>query len=65
MVIDALRYDFVFSPTGAPNGRMSFLWDRISSGHVSGFEATVQPPTVTMPRIKVSKDTFMLELASI
>lgn len=51
MLIDALREDFVFGPKGADH--MQFTRGLIDKGQARSFVARAQPPTVTMPRIKV------------
>lgn len=52
MLVDALREDFVFGP----NGRMYMPYTRhvVERGSSNSFVAKARPPTVTMPRIKVS-----------
>ncbi|XP_010731161.2 GPI ethanolamine phosphate transferase 2 [Larimichthys crocea] len=50
MLVDALREDFVFGPSG----RMFMPYTRhvVERGSSSSFVAKARPPTVTMPRIK-------------
>ncbi|OAD62584.1 GPI ethanolamine phosphate transferase 2 [Eufriesea mexicana] len=50
MVIDALRWDFVTGSSG--NVIMPITSSLIANSSASLFKAKVQPPTVTMPRIK-------------
>lgn len=51
LVIDALRADFLLDANGS---RMGFLREKIDDGKwARAYTATVQSPTVTMPRIKV------------
>lgn len=52
MLVDALREDFIFGP----NGRMYMPYTRhvVEKGSSYSFVAKARPPTVTMPRIKVS-----------
>lgn len=47
MVIDALRADFVRA-----NGSMRYTNDLINDGSACHLNVQVEPPTVTMPRIK-------------
>lgn len=51
MLVDALREDFVFGPSG----RMYMPYTRhlVERGSSSSYVAKARPPTVTMPRIKV------------
>lgn len=49
-VIDGLRMDFVFGPTSP----MKHLQQRIQFGQAHPFIAYAHPPTVTLPRIKVT-----------
>lgn len=51
MLVDALREDFVFGPSG----RMYMPYTRhvVEKGSSLSFVAKARPPTVTMPRIKV------------
>lgn len=51
MLVDALREDFVFGPSG----RMYMPYTRhlVERGSSHSFVAKARPPTVTMPRIKV------------
>lgn len=51
MLVDALREDFVFGPSG----RMYMPYTRhlVERGSSNSFVAKARPPTVTMPRIKV------------
>lgn len=51
MLIDALREDFVFGPSGMRF--MPYTNQLLSKGASYGFTAKARPPTVTMPRIKV------------
>lgn len=51
MVIDALRWDFVTGPVGKL--AMPVTSNLIANGSACLLQAKVQPPTVTMPRIKV------------
>lgn len=48
IVIDAFRADFLFE-----SEKMKFLRDFIETGSAIAYSANCQPPTVTMPRIKV------------
>nr|XP_034180311.1 GPI ethanolamine phosphate transferase 2 [Osmia lignaria] len=50
MVIDALRWDFVIGPVGKL--AMPVTSNLIANGSACLLQAKVQPPTVTMPRIK-------------
>ena len=52
MLVDALREDFVFGPSG----RLFMPYTRhlVERGSSHSFVAKARPPTVTMPRIKVS-----------
>lgn len=52
MLVDALREDFVFGPSG----RMYMPYTRhlVERGSSNSYVAKARPPTVTMPRIKVS-----------
>ena len=52
VLIDALRADFVFSEEAKE--RMPHLSYLLSSSNALGFRAKSHPPTVTLPRIKVS-----------
>ena len=55
VLIDALRADFVLpSDISDPLPRMTFVEEKLQQGEAKGFLARAQPPTVTMPRIKVS-----------
>lgn len=47
VLIDALRVDFVHTKS------MPFLQRSLEAGDATSFTAIVQPPTVTLPRIKV------------
>lgn len=51
MLVDALREDFVFGPSG----RMYMPYTRhlVERGSSNSYVAKARPPTVTMPRIKV------------
>ena len=51
VLIDALREDFVFGDKSP----MSFVKKLQGEGHALSFTATVHPPTVTLPRIKVNE----------
>lgn len=51
MLIDGLREDFIFGPKGV--NHMKFTRNLIDRGQARSFVARAQPPTVTMPRIKV------------
>lgn len=51
MLIDGLREDFIFGPKGV--NHMKFTRNLIDRGQARSFVAKAQPPTVTMPRIKV------------
>ncbi|KAF4525989.1 hypothetical protein B566_EDAN000781 [Ephemera danica] len=51
MVIDALRADFITGPNGATN--MPYLNSLVTKNEACIFTARANPPTVTMPRIKV------------
>lgn len=48
IIIDALRADFVLSPSS----HMKYLHEMISNGRAIAFTSIAKPPTVTMPRIK-------------
>ncbi|XP_047209569.1 GPI ethanolamine phosphate transferase 2 isoform X1 [Girardinichthys multiradiatus] len=50
MLVDALREDFVFGPTGGSN--MPYTRYLVEKGSSHSFVAKARPPTVTMPRIK-------------
>lgn len=52
ILIDALRADFIFDKEHV--GEMPFVQSMLSSGQGIGFVAKAHPPTVTLPRIKVS-----------
>uniref|UniRef100_A0A3Q3H282 GPI ethanolamine phosphate transferase 2-like n=1 Tax=Labrus bergylta TaxID=56723 RepID=A0A3Q3H282_9LABR len=52
MLIDALREDFVFGPDG--RRYMPYTRHMVERGSSLSFVAKARPPTVTMPRIKVS-----------
>lgn len=52
MLIDALRDDFVFGSKGKQF--MPHTTQLIERGTSHSFRAEAKPPTVTMPRIKVS-----------
>ncbi len=52
MVIDALRYDFAFEAYPKPI-RMPFLNSLFRQKKAIPFKLNAQPPTVTLPRIKV------------
>uniref|UniRef100_A0A3B3YN03 Phosphatidylinositol glycan anchor biosynthesis class G n=1 Tax=Poecilia mexicana TaxID=48701 RepID=A0A3B3YN03_9TELE len=51
MVVDALREDFVFGPSGGSH--MPYTRYLVEKGSSHSFVAKARPPTVTMPRIKV------------
>lgn len=51
MVIDALRWDFIMGSIGKI--AMPVTSSLISNSSASLLQIKVQPPTVTMPRIKV------------
>jgi ethanolaminephosphotransferase len=51
MVIDALKADFITGPNGVKH--MPYLASLVSKGEACIFTAKANPPTVTMPRIKV------------
>ncbi len=55
ILIDALRADFVLPLEGAQHDlpRMSFTEKLIKDGKTLSFRAKANPPTVTLPRIKV------------
>lgn len=55
VLIDALRDDFVFGPSG--KRFMPYTRNLVESGSSHSFIAKARPPTVTMPRIKVSPCT--------
>ena len=48
VVIDALRYDFVLSPSSP----MSFVREMLDNGSARCFTAQAHAPTVTLPRVK-------------
>ncbi|XP_014905015.1 GPI ethanolamine phosphate transferase 2 isoform X1 [Poecilia latipinna] len=50
MVVDALREDFVFGPSGGSH--MPYTRYLVEKGSSHSFVAKARPPTVTMPRIK-------------
>ncbi|KAB5571315.1 hypothetical protein PHYPO_G00223600 [Pangasianodon hypophthalmus] len=50
VLIDALREDFVFGPSG--KRFMPYTRNIVESGSSHSFTAKARPPTVTMPRIK-------------
>lgn len=52
MVIDALRWDFIMGSTG--KAAMPVTSSLIANSSACLLQAKVQPPTVTMPRIKVA-----------
>uniref|UniRef100_A0A8B9RHG4 Phosphatidylinositol glycan anchor biosynthesis class G n=1 Tax=Astyanax mexicanus TaxID=7994 RepID=A0A8B9RHG4_ASTMX len=52
VLIDALREDFVFGPNG--KRFMPYTRHIVERGSSHSFIAKARPPTVTMPRIKVS-----------
>lgn len=52
VLIDALREDFVFGSKGKQF--MPYTTQVVEKGTSYSFIAEVKPPTVTMPRIKVS-----------
>lgn len=56
VLIDALRQDFVFGPKGKQF--MPYATQVIEKGTSYSFVAEAKPPTVTMPRIKVSAVPF-------
>ncbi|XP_043239639.1 GPI ethanolamine phosphate transferase 2-like [Amphibalanus amphitrite] len=47
MIIDALRADFT-----QDDGKVAFLDKMKNAGHVRSYVALVEPPTVTLPRVK-------------
>lgn len=51
MLVDALREDFVFGPSGRLY--MPYTRHLVERGSTLSFVAKARPPTVTMPRIKV------------
>lgn len=51
MLVDALREDFVFGPSGRVF--MPYTRHLVERGSAHSFVAKARPPTVTMPRIKV------------
>lgn len=55
VLVDALRDDFVFGPSGTRF--MPYTRNLVESGSSRSFIAKARPPTVTMPRIKVSTCT--------
>lgn len=62
VLIDALREDFVFGPKGKQF--MPYATQVIEKGTSYSFVAEAKPPTVTMPRIKVSATRFSTCLPS-
>lgn len=50
VLIDALRSDFIYDE----REQMPFLSEQIKRGHANGYIVQAHPPTVTLPRIKVS-----------
>lgn len=52
MLVDALREDFIFGPNGGTF--MPYTRHVVEKGSSYSFVAKARPPTVTMPRIKVS-----------
>ncbi|GCB73369.1 hypothetical protein scyTo_0002505 [Scyliorhinus torazame] len=52
MLVDALREDFVFGPKGRQF--MPYVRHLVEQGSSHSFIAKAWPPTVTMPRIKVT-----------
>lgn len=52
MVIDAIRYDFLYGEYGEVN--MLYSAESISNGKACLFKLRANAPTVTMPRIKVN-----------
>ncbi len=57
ILIDALRADFVL-PCDGDLPRMEFVESLINKKETHSFLAKASPPTVTMPRIKVSIDSI-------
>ena len=59
MVIDALRYDFIFENSNqASKIRMPFMNRLLRENKALPFKLNAKPPTVTLPRIKVIKPDF-------
>lgn len=55
ILIDALRADFLLpSSTNDNLPKMKFLQRKIMNNETQSFLAKAHPPTVTLPRIKVS-----------
>lgn len=63
VLIDALRDDFVFGSKG--DQFMPYTKQVIEKGTSYSFIAEAKPPTVTMPRIKVSGCFFPLRVVSV
>jgi hypothetical protein len=67
MVVDAMRYDFVFE-TDLNNARMPFLTRLLREEKAAPFKLNAWPPTVTLPRIKVNINqhlqTYFLTISS-
>ncbi|ETN78331.1 hypothetical protein NECAME_10431 [Necator americanus] len=59
MVVDAWRLSFFVDP----DSPMTFLRNSVTSGRGVAFAATVQTPTVTMPRIKVHSPVLLVVMA--
>lgn len=58
MLVDALREDFVFGPSGRMN--MPYTRHLVERGSSNSYVARARLPTVTMPRIKVSQALFVI-----
>lgn len=58
VLIDALRDDFVFGSKGKQF--MPYTTELVEKGTCHSFIAEAKPPTVTMPRIKVSSPILVV-----
>lgn len=55
MIIDAMRFDFALQ-----NDSMKYFSKLLKTNDACLFHLKVQPPTVTLPRIKVNIQQFVL-----
>jgi predicted AlkP superfamily pyrophosphatase or phosphodiesterase len=61
MLIDAMRYDFIFEKNEQNSKRllrMPFVNRLIRENKAKPFKLNARPPTVTLPRLKALKTIF-------
>ena len=67
MLVDAMRYDFIFEKYSDENEnehkakriRMPFVNKLLRENKAKPFKLNARPPTVTLPRIKVNYNVFI------